>query len=145
MTLHKKYVIELIKDYKRIVLHHKTLEREYDGYLNAQEITDMPKGSGISDPIQQVINKIEIEKKELEQEIKTVNDWLEFLTDIERFVVEQSLIAEKYYYEITEIWHSKCGEHRARGFWKRKLDRAVMKIVRHTDNPRKAQKEKSPD
>ena len=97
MRLDKKYVVELLKDYKRLILHRKTLQREFDGHLKASEITDMPHGTDISDPIQQALNKKEHEIKEIEKEIKTVNDWLEYLNDVERFVIEQYYFEELYF------------------------------------------------
>jgi hypothetical protein len=125
----KEYVVDMLRDYKRLIALKNELEYQYDGVLNAQVLSDMPKGSGLSDPIQSALNKIEAEKKQLELDIKRINDWVEYLNEEEKFAITQLYFEERYFGQITNKWATLGKEYYSTEYWKRKVKKAVNKIM----------------
>lgn len=128
----KPAVVAILKEHKRIIALRSELEYKYDGVLGAQVLTDMPRGTGTSDPIQTALNKIEAEIKQLDLEIKRVNNWLRYLTEEEQFYIEQCYFEQRYVNHIINKWQTKQGYYLGRSYWKKTHRVALKKICELT-------------
>lgn len=122
-------VIRTLKSHKKIVAIYESLLNEFDGHIGSQTLSDMPKGSGISSPIDQARNKLERELKELYKEIKRVNIWLNYLTVEERYVIEQLYFEQRYINHIINRWTNQGNEYHGFTYWKTKHREAIKKIT----------------
>lgn len=124
----KEYVINALRDYKRLIVLKNELEYKYDGVLNAQVLTDMPKGTGLSDPIQTALNKIAAEKKQLELDIKRINDWVNYLNEEESFVIKQIYFEQRFISHVINRWVNAGNEYHGSAYWKKKHRESLKKI-----------------
>lgn len=122
-------VIQTLKSHKKIIALYESLLNEYDGFLNAQQISDMPKGSSVSSPIENATHKLNAELKELNKEIRKVNIWLKYLTQEERFVIEQLYFEQRFINQIINRWTSQGYEYHGFTYWKTKHREAIKKIT----------------
>ena len=127
--MNREEVISTLKDYKRMVAIHEGLLNDYDGILQAQVLSDMPKGNGIHSQTETAMLKLEYEIKELKKEIKRVQIWLNYLNEEERFVVEQIYFEDRFINHIINKWCNMGKEYHGSTYWKNKNREAIRKIT----------------
>lgn len=125
----REEVINTLKEYKRLIAIRDSLINNYDGILQAQKLTDMPRSNGVHSQVESVSNKFKIEIKEIEKEITRVSIWLNSLNEEERFIVEQTCIEERFINMASNKWCSMGNEYRSTGYWKNRKREAINKIV----------------
>lgn len=120
-----------------------------DAISITQVLSDMPHGSGISDPIGRLVEKfadgympdyiveleLEITNKENEYKRKIpvvvfVESWLRVLTKRERFVIENKTIGGMFWRELVMEFKKEFGEEYSRQGLKKIRDNAIEKIHR---------------
>jgi exo-beta-1,3-glucanase (GH17 family) len=124
----REQIVETLKNYKRVVAIYESLQNEYEGVIQAQVISDMPKAHGVHSQVESAYTKLEYELKELQKEIKRVQIWLNYLTEEERFIVEQIYIEERYYAIAGNKWCGMGREYHSESYWKRKKKDGIRKI-----------------
>ena len=125
----KESVINTLKEYKRLVAIHEGLLNDYDGVLQAQVLSDLPKGNGVRSQTEIASEKIKYEIRELEREIKRVSIWLNYLNDEERFVIEQIYFEERFINHIINKWCNAGREYHGSTYWKNKHREALKKLT----------------
>ena len=125
----KEEVIETLRNYKRVIAIRNSLLNNYEGVLQAQQITDMPRTNGVHSQVESAGNKLQHEIRELEREITKVSIWLDYLTEEERFIIEQTYIEERYINMASNKWCSMGKEYHSQTYWKDKKRQAINKIV----------------
>lgn len=122
-------VINTLKQYKRLIAIRDSLLNNYEGVLQAQKLTDMPRGSGTSNQVESKINQFQCEIKEIEREITRVSIWLNSLNEEERFIIEQIYIEERFVNMASNKWCSMGKEYHSRSYWNDRKRQAINKIV----------------
>jgi len=122
-------VIETLKNYKRVIAIRDSLINNYDGVIQAQVLSDMPKGNGVSSKIESSNNKLKNEIRELEKEITRVSIWMLSLNEEEKFIVEQTCIEERFINMASNKWCSMGNEYHSTSYWKDRKRQAINKIV----------------
>lgn len=122
-------VINTLKEYKRMVAIRDSMLNNYDVVLQAQKLTDMPRGSGVSNQVESKINQYQAEIKEIEREITRVSIWLNSLNEEERFIIEQIYIEERFINIASNKWCSMGKEYHSRSYWNDRKRQAINKIV----------------
>ena len=125
----KEEVIETLRNYKRVIAIRNSLLNNYEGVLQAQQITDMPRQSGVHSQVESAGNKLQHEIRELEREITKVSIWLDYLNEEERFIVEQIYIEERFINLASNKWCSMGREYHSNWYWKKKKKEAINKII----------------
>ena len=125
----KDEVIETLKGYKRLIAIHESLLNDYEGVLQAQVITDMPRANGVHSQTESAMLKLDREMKEIKKDIKRVNIWLNYLNEEERFVVEQIYFEERFINHIINKWCNMGKEYHGSTYWKNKHREAIRKIT----------------
>ncbi len=122
-------VINTLRDYKRLIAIHESLINDYEGVLQAQTISDMPTGNSLSNPTEKAILKLDRGLEELKREIRRVQIWLNYLSEEERFIVEQIYIEERFINIASNKWCSMGREYHSNWYWKSKKKDAINKII----------------
>jgi hypothetical protein len=140
MTLKKEsigqVIISLLKLHKKNIALYQSLLNNFDDEVSikAQSLTNMPKGSsGFNSVVENHVVKNkklqnDTELKDLYKQIKKVNIWLDYLTDEQKFVVEQIYFEERTYSIISHRWGSRGNPIYSSGYWKTKRREAIKKI-----------------
>jgi hypothetical protein len=122
-------VINTLKEYKRLIAIRDSLLNNYEGVLQAQKLTDMPRSNGVHSQVESVANKFQVEIREIEKEIIRVSIWLNSLNEEERFIVEQTCIEERFINMASNKWCSMGNEYHSTTYWKDRKRQAINKIV----------------
>ena len=122
-------VISTLKNYKRLIAIRDSLLNDYEGVIQAQKLTDMPRGNGVHSQVESAANKLNYEIKELEREITRVSIWLEYLNEEERFIIEQIYIEERFISLASNKWCNLGKEYHGNSYWKNKHRLAIKKII----------------
>lgn len=118
----------------------------------AQVITDMPHGTGISDPTAQLAVKLaggwendelkemrrEIQRKQgcledIRTELEYVDAWVEGLPARERFVIEHQMLRQEYWREVEDGYRERFGYEVSRDTLKRTKMQALTLIYQIAD------------
>jgi hypothetical protein len=129
MNREREEIVETLKSYKRLIAIRDSLINNYDGVLQAQVLSDMPKGNSTHSQVESASNKLESEIKELEKEITRVSIWLNSLNEEERFIIEQIYIEERFINMASNKWCSMGREYHSITYWKDRKRQAINKIV----------------
>ena len=142
------YLSEAVKQTERLCasLHQNVVE---DSISITQVISDMPRGTAISDPtgrlgsmlaegyVPEHIRQAEADLESMKLEIRSkenvvvfVEAWLKGLSDRERFVIEHKVIAGMYWREMIPIYKREFGDEYSKQGLKRIKAKALEKIYR---------------
>lgn len=124
----RQYIIDTLRDYKRLIALKNELECDFDGYLTAVRIDGMPKGSGVSEPIETVIKRKRLEIKEVNRQIKRVNGWLAYLDDRERHYLTEIYIHNRFKTQAQNKWYTDTKEYIGRKTWLNTHTSGINKI-----------------
>jgi len=135
-----------IKELERLAAEMRSTFIE-DNVSITQVLSDMPRGSNISDPtgrlammavsgytpdyIREIENEITQKKSEYRFKLPVVvfvESWLNVLTPRERFVIEKKTIAGMFWRDIVVAFKKEFGEEYSRHGLKNIRDNAIIKI-----------------
>ena len=128
MTDVRQYVIDTLRDYKKLKALKKELQLDFSGYLSGIRLDGMPRGTEISQPIETAIKKRKAEIRQVNIEIQRVKNWLGYLDDKEEFYLTELYIDNKYKAQAQSNWTIKTGEYLSRRSWWTVHKNAIDKI-----------------